>query len=83
MESPLAPASAMPAVVDDDGRAACKSAADGASDAGSLSAIDKVVFDACVSVSRGGGPPHIVALQFLFRHFDGMRDIRNADGESR
>jgi hypothetical protein len=48
---------------------------------GAPSCIDKVVFDACVNVTRGAGEPHVVSFQFLFRHFDGMQDLKNADGE--
>jgi len=45
------------------------------------SCVDKVVFDACVSVQRGSNPPHVVGFQFLFRHFDGMDGIKNTDGK--
>lgn len=49
---------------------------------GGISAIDKLVFDATVQVTRTDGVQMVVSFQFYFRHYEGMQDaIKNSDGK--
>lgn len=47
-----------------------------------ITAIDKLVFDATVEVTRADGAQIIVSFQFYFRHYEGMQDvIKNSEGK--